>query len=331
MYIVNYRINVVMYIVDDTEMLILDWALQEFEPTKHNIDVMHIEKNICESLLKFLSGEKDTGAVRSDLQAKNIRPHLWLREDPRRHNVFLKFQAPYCCTVTEWSIFLARLSSLRTPTGYASSFKKFVKDKKLAFGKMKSHDFHVLMQQILSVCLRGLMEKPVRLCIVRLGDVFTRICTKVWDPEELPKLRTDVATLLCDLERYFPPAFFDVMTHLLIHVVDELDQFGPVSCRWMYPLERYMKLLKDHVRTFYRPEASMGKGYLKDETLGYMTEYLAEYKHVKTRVWNSDEEEGVHGLVLQGAAKGVQFTRAMRDIAHRYVLENSDVMLPWQQ
>ena len=89
------------------------------------------------------------------------------------------------------------------------------------------------------------------------------------------------------------------MTHLIIHVVDELHQFGPVASRWMYPLERYMKLLKDHVRTFYRPEASMAKGYLKDETLGFMTEYLAEYKHVKTCVWNSDEEKGVQGVVLQ--------------------------------
>jgi len=122
---------------------LFDGALQEFEPTKHNIDVMHIEKNICESLLKFVCGDKDTGAMRADLQQKDICPHLWLREDPKNSNAFLKYQAPYCCTDTEWTKFIARLTSLRMPTGYASSFRKLVKDNNLAFRRMKSHDYHV--------------------------------------------------------------------------------------------------------------------------------------------------------------------------------------------
>lgn len=290
---------------------------------------MHIEKNICKSLLRFLSGEKDTGSVRMDLQDRGIRSHLWLTVHQSRANVFLKYQAPYCCTEPEWQTFLSRLSSLRTPTNYASSFKRHVKDKKLAFGSMKSHDYHVMMQQILPVCLRGLMQDPVRKVILRLSDVFRRICVKVWDAADFPQLKIDVAQLLCDLEIYFPPAFFDVMTHLLIHVVEELDQYGPVTARWLYPLERYMKLIKGHVRSYYRPEASMAQGYIKDETLGYITEYLADYQPVTRRVWNSDEEEGVCGEVLEGAASTVKLTMEIRDLAHQYVLENTDAMQPW--
>ena len=121
------------------------------------------------------------------------------------------------------------------------------------------------------------------------------------------------------------------MTHLLIHVMEDLEKFGPVSCRWLYPLERFMKLLKGHVRNRYRPEASMSLHYTKDETLGYLTEYLAEFEVVKTRMWNSDEEEGVAGEVLQGAATSLKLTPENRDLAHNFVLQNIEMMQPWWQ
>lgn len=302
---------------------------QEFQPSKHNIDVMHIEKNVCESVLKYLCGEKDTSSVRLDLEQRGIKPHLWLRPHPNRADVLIKYQAPYVLTDAEWKQFVTRLCSLKVPSNYGSAFKKHVMNRKL--GSMKSHDYHVLMQEVLPLCLRGLLQKPVRSVIMRLSDVFRRICVKVWDEAEFLQLTEDVAKLLCDLEIYFPPAFFDVMTHLLVHVVEELHEFGPVSARWLYPLERYMKLLKGHVRTYYKPEASMAKGYIKDETLGFLTEYIAEYDHVKTRVWNSDEEEGVIGEVLEGVATTKNLSRPIRDLAHEFVLHNTVLMEPWIQ
>src|SRR5450759_3138053 len=160
---------------------------------------------------------------------------------------------------------------------------------------MKSHDYHVMMQHLLPVCLRGLLQKPVRMSIIQLSHIFRRICDKVWDPKNMLQLKRDVAETLCQLEMHFPPAFFDVMTHLLIHVVAELDLFGPVHARWMYPMERYMKLLKLHVRTMYRPEASMANGYINDETLGY----VAEYMDVRPKMWDADEKDDVGGEVLE--------------------------------
>jgi hypothetical protein len=40
-------------------------------------------------------------------------------------------------------------------------------------------------------------------------------------------LLQDVAIILCMLEKEFPPSFFDIMIHLVLHVVDELDVCGP--------------------------------------------------------------------------------------------------------
>jgi hypothetical protein len=58
--------------------------------------------------------------------------------------------------------------------------------------------------------------------------------------------------VLCFLEKAFSSTFMDVISHLMIHLVED--------CRWMYLVERYLKTLKDYVRTYARPEASMAKG-----------------------------------------------------------------------
>jgi hypothetical protein len=83
--------------------------------------------------------------------------------------------------------------------------------------------------------------------VMRVSKVFRTICNKVWNPFEIDSLRIDVAINLALVEIHFPPSFFDIMTHLLYHLVDELDLCGLVSIKSMYPMERYMKTLKAYV------------------------------------------------------------------------------------
>ena len=51
----------------------------------HNLDVMHIEKNICDALvgiiLRLEGKNKDTVNARLDLQDMGIRPDLHLEQD----------------------------------------------------------------------------------------------------------------------------------------------------------------------------------------------------------------------------------------------------------
>jgi hypothetical protein len=64
------------------------------------------------------------------------------------------------------------------------------------------------------------------------------------------------------------------MTHLLLHVVDELDACGPIHNIWMYPMEWMTKVLKGYVCSMVRLEGSMVEGYVLEETLGFVIEYL---------------------------------------------------------
>ena len=102
------------------------------------------------------------------------------------------------------------------------------------------------------------------------------------------------------LEVCFPPAFFDIMEHLLIYLVDELEVASPVGGRWMYPCERYLGTLKSYVRSKAQPEASMANGYEAEEALGFCTEYLNFQSYIKRHVWESDEQHGMMGAVVQG-------------------------------
>jgi hypothetical protein len=63
-------------------------------PIRHYLDVMHIEKNVCESVvgtvLNWEGKTKDIPKARIDLKAMGLRKHLWLRDGKRKMP-----QAPY--------------------------------------------------------------------------------------------------------------------------------------------------------------------------------------------------------------------------------------------
>jgi len=96
---------------------------------------------------------------------------------------------------------------------------------------LKSHDCHVLMQQLLAVVIRDILPNKVRLVITRLCFFFNAICSKVLDLVKFDDLENEVVIILCQLEMYFPPAFFDIMVHLIIHLVREIKCCGPIYLR----------------------------------------------------------------------------------------------------
>ncbi|KAJ9541947.1 LOW QUALITY PROTEIN: hypothetical protein OSB04_028453 [Centaurea solstitialis] len=97
---------------------------------------------------------------------------------------------------------------------------------------------------------------------MKLSRYYRQLCSKVLRPQDLVELENEIGKTLCDLERIFPPSFFDVMVHLSVHLALEAKIGGPVHYRWMYPIERYLSTLKSYVRNKRRPEGSIAEGYL---------------------------------------------------------------------
>ncbi len=92
-----------------------------------------------------------------------------------------------------------------------------------------------------------------------------------------------------------------MMTHLTLHVDEELVICGLVHSRWMYPIERAMKVFKGFVRNRTRLQTSMVEGYILNETIRFVIEYMREFVHVKQGVWDADEER-VSSEMLGGFA-----------------------------
>ena len=254
---------------------------------------------------------------------------MWLTPHPHKSGRMLKPVAPYVLTNDEFDVFANTISSLKPPTGLVSNMAQYIRKK--SFGGLKSHDYHVLMQQLMPLALRGLLQPGPRLAVMRICRVFRKICCSVWNPSDITTLEADVARTMALLEIHFPPSFFDVMTHLVYHLVGELDVCGPVSSRWMYPVERYMKTLKQYVRNMARPEACMAEGYARDECLGFITEYFQRFEVVDRRVWDADEEYGDAEEVVEGAGSKYLMSPALRDLAHLYALSNLTLMAPWHR
>ena len=58
--------------------------------------------------------------------------------------------------------------------------------------------------------------------------IFNFICSKEIDSQKLDELEEEIIVILCQLEMFFPPSFFDIMVHLVVHLVREIRLCGPV-------------------------------------------------------------------------------------------------------
>jgi len=146
-----------------------------------------------------------------------------------------------------------------------------LKDLKLV--GLKSHNFHILMKRLLTMVIQDILPNKVRLAITRLCFFFNAICSKVLDPVKLDELENEAAIILCQLEMYFPPEFFEIMVHLIVHLVREIKCCGPIYLRWMYPVERYMKILKGYTKNLHCPEASIVERYIAEEAIEFCSKY----------------------------------------------------------
>ncbi|KAL6225264.1 hypothetical protein ACLB2K_004115 [Fragaria x ananassa] len=247
-------------------------------PVRHNLDVMHIEKNCCDSiigrLLNIPGKTKDGVAARLDMVAMGIRTELKPDVSGKRTKLHL---ASCNCKLDEKKNSVRVFFGMKVRTGFSSNIRNLVFMEDLKLSKLKSHDCHVGMQVLLHVALHFVLEKPVRYAIIRFCLFFKAIYAKEIDVSKLEQMQADSVVTVCQLEKYFPPSFFDVMIHLTVHLVREVTLCGPVFFRWMYPFERYMKVFKGWVRSRRHPEGCIAESYVVEENTEDAKSYFSEH------------------------------------------------------
>ncbi|XP_073316359.1 uncharacterized protein [Primulina huaijiensis] len=204
---------------------------------------------------------------------------------------------------------------------------------------LKRHDFHVLLQHLLPLGIRGLLPKAVCEPLIEFSLFFTSLGAKTLKVCELQKIESQIPITLCKLEQVFLPSFFDVMVHLPVHLAKEAIIGGPVQYRWMYPIERMLYELKQFIQNMARPEGSITEGYIAKECMTLCSRYCKDIETKFSRLERNydsgfHKHEGEISIFSQcGRALGAGISRILDDDAwdkaHIYILKNCDEVQPF--
>jgi len=129
---------------------------------------------------------------------------------------------------TKKKTFLQTLKNAKKPYGYLSNIARCVDLKGGKIFGLKSHDCHILMEQLLPIAIRNVLLNNVIAVVVEMCSFFQQLCGKSLSQLDLHKLESRMIQTLCHLEILFPPTFFTIMVHLTCHLVGEAKLGGPV-------------------------------------------------------------------------------------------------------
>jgi hypothetical protein len=91
----------------------------------NTLDVMHVEWNVSNNFLRYLTKENDIVEVWKDMQKTSVYQHLWLNQGLDHLTIF-KLATPYVFTWEEKKSFLEFVSSIQAPTWHVVAFRKHV-------------------------------------------------------------------------------------------------------------------------------------------------------------------------------------------------------------
>jgi hypothetical protein len=222
---------------------------------RHNFDIMHIGKNVSESLLNTFLGtdgkSKDNLNSRLDLQVLGIRSDL--------HPIEVEDQlylppAPYSMSPAERKLFCQVLKGVKFPDGYAADIRHNVHVNERKIIGLKSHESYIILQHLLPLAIRKILPTIVSAGVIRISNFFKKLSSPVIRISDMETLEADIAKTLSFLETVFLPSFFDIMVHLMVHLPAQAKIAGLAHFRSMWPTERYFSNAycgianKNHVR-----------------------------------------------------------------------------------
>ena len=138
--------------------------------------------------------------------------------------------------------------------------------------------------------------------------------------------------VVCLLEETFPRSILTSQTHLMVHLIEDMSLCGPVSTRWMFFLERFMKTLKDFVRQNARPEGSMSEGWLIQEGLVFISQYLDRVDPDLVHSFSIGQtlrKREENDVLPQGQGTRVTMDRKLHKKINTFCILNSEVMRKW--
>ena len=140
----------------------------------HNLDVMHIESNLCNNILSWLLDDSRSNKfilnAHRDLERIGIRQSMHPQLEKNG-----KAKAPkssYTMDNDKKDIFLKVLKEIRVPDGYCSNISRCVNINDRTISGLKSHDCHIIMQLLLPIAARKALPEEVAQVFIELSSFF---------------------------------------------------------------------------------------------------------------------------------------------------------------
>jgi hypothetical protein len=147
--------------------------------------------------------------------------------------------------------------------------------KDLSITRFKAHDCHVMLTVFLPIAIRIIKLDFLKMAITRMCYFFSKISQKTIGKKELSDLHGFVVETQNQLEMCLPPAFFNIMPHLMIHIVHQIEALSPCYLHEMWSYEWFMLVLNQYVHNLACLE-----GYITEEIIECCQEYLKGQKGI---------------------------------------------------
>nr|GEY01303.1 hypothetical protein [Tanacetum cinerariifolium] len=257
---------------------------------------MNVAKSLVRTLLHVLGKTKDRVNARLDLAELGVKPELFAMQEDKT----TLLPAGYTLMNAEKDTFCETLHNIRVPQGYCSNISSLVnlKDKKLI--RLKSHDYHMLMQEFLPIAIRLIMHPPTPYAIIRFCFFFKSICSKEIILQELDKMQAKLGGKI-------------MWSHMLSMNVS---------------LRRCMKVIKRHVRNRNKPKGCTTEETIAEETIDFLSEYHKSMETIGIPPDKHETDENKEGKLLS-TGKSSEVSAEIFQKAHLYVIQNTDEIIPY--
>ena len=92
------------------------------------------------------------------------------------------------------------------PDGYAANLRRGVNLTTMRINGLKSHDYHIWIERLLPVVVRGYLPDQIWQVLAELSFFFRQLCAKELSLKVVEEMERMVPVLLCKLEKIFHPA-----------------------------------------------------------------------------------------------------------------------------
>ena len=159
-----------------------------------------------------------------------------------------------------------------------------------AFGEtasLKTHDWVTLCGPVIMYAIQGLLGAQEEAAFGMLMEALNRMWAKSFQRSKLDSLRQLVHGALTHASILFPSYQYDIIVHLLHHVVDGIEEYGPPWALAMWAFERLWGVLIHDNQCKPQPATSI----MKNVRAGLLAKRVMDHRGDHCRESAAGEED----------------------------------------